>query len=69
MQQLQCRKPVSDHDPITTKTHCGGLNRFGSHRLMCLNAWPTGSDTIRKRGLVGVGVVLLEEVCHSGLGF
>ena len=31
---------------------------------MCLNVWPTGSGTIRKCGL-GVGVALLEEVCHK----
>jgi hypothetical protein len=24
---------------------CGGLNRNGSHRFMCLNAWPTGNGT------------------------
>jgi hypothetical protein len=34
---------------------CGGLNMFGP-----------GSDTIRKCGPVGVGVALLEEVCHCG---
>ena len=22
---------------------CGGLNRYDSHRLTCLNAWPMGS--------------------------
>lgn len=33
------------------------LNRFGCHRLMCLNAWPTGNGTIRRCGLVKVGVV------------
>jgi len=27
---------------------CGGLKRFGPHRLMCLNAWPIGSGTIRR---------------------
>ena len=31
----------------------GGLNKFGP-----------GSSTIRMCGLVGVGVALLEEVCH-----
>ena len=40
-------------------TMCGGLNVTGSHR-------PTGSNTIRKYSFVGVGVVLLEEVCHCG---
>jgi hypothetical protein len=43
----------------------GGLNRFGLHRLMCLNPWPIGSGTIRKYGLVGVEMDFLEEVCHS----
>ena len=27
-------------------------------------AWPMGSETIRRCGLVGVGVAFLEEVCH-----
>ena len=45
---------------------CSGLNRFGPHRLMCLNMLDPGSGTIRKYGLFGVGVVLLEEVCHCG---
>ena len=27
-------------------------------------AWPMGSGTIRRRGLVGVGVVCLKEMCH-----
>jgi hypothetical protein len=39
------------------------------YRLICLNAWPIGSGTIGKYGLVGVGVVLLEEVDHCGLMF
>ena len=43
---------------------CGALNRFGLQRLMCLSAWPIGNDTIRRYDLVGVGVPLLEEVCH-----
>ena len=40
-----------------------GLNRHGSHSLMCLNAWPKGSGSIRRC------VVLLEEVCQCGVGF
>jgi hypothetical protein len=35
----------------------GGLNMLGP-----------GSSTVRKCGLVGVGVALLEEVCHCGYG-
>ena len=37
-------------------------------RLMCLNAWPIGSGTIRRCGLMGISVVLLEEVCQCGDG-
>jgi hypothetical protein len=37
---------------------CGGLNRFGLHRLMCLNAWLMGSSTIRRCGLLGGSVSL-----------
>ena len=29
----------------------------------------TGSDTIRRCDLVGLGVFLLEEVCHLEVGF
>ena len=38
---------------------CGGLNKNGPYR-------PVGSGTIRRCGLVGIGVALLEEVCHRG---
>lgn len=38
-------------------TSCGGLNKNGPHR-------PIGIGTSRKCGLVGVGVALLEELCH-----
>ena len=41
----------------------GGLNRFGPHRLMCLNAWPIGSGTIRLVPFL-YHMVLLEDVCH-----
>jgi hypothetical protein len=37
--------------------NCGDLNMLGS-----------GSDTIRRCGLIEVGVALLEEVCHCGGG-
>ena len=47
---------------------CAGLNRFGPHRLMCLNAWPIKSDTNRGCGLIGEGVALEEKVCHCGCG-
>ena len=45
---------------------CDGLNRKGPQRLLCLNAWPIGSDTVSQYKLVVVGVALLEEVCHCG---
>jgi hypothetical protein len=31
-------------------------------------AWPIGSSTIRRCGHVGIGVALMEEVCHCGGG-
>jgi hypothetical protein len=31
--------------------------------------WPMASGTIRRYGLTGGGVTLLEEVCHLGVGF
>lgn len=34
--------------------------------VMRLNSWPTGSSTTKRRGLIGGGVVLLDEVCHCG---
>ena len=36
---------------------CGGLNVIDLHKLI-------GNGNIRRYGLVGVGAVLLEEVCH-----
>ena len=40
------------------------LSSNGPHRLLGLNAWPVGSGGVRWHGLAGVGVTLLEEVCH-----
>jgi hypothetical protein len=37
---------------------CGGLNMLSPRNC-----------TIRRYGLVGVGMALLEEVCHCGRGF
>jgi hypothetical protein len=48
---------------------CGDLNRFGPHRLMCLNAWPIGSGIIRRGDLVGIGMALLEEAFHCWVDF
>ena len=41
-------------------TDGGGLNKYGPHRLRCLNAWPIRSGAIRMCGCVVVGVALLE---------
>jgi len=35
---------------------CGGLNRNDPRGLVCLNAWPLESGTIRRYGLVGGSV-------------
>jgi hypothetical protein len=45
-------------------TRCAGLNEIGSHRLIYLNVSSLGSGTIRRYGLVGVDVALLEKMCH-----
>jgi len=45
---------------------CGGLNRYGLHRPMCLNVCPTRCNTIKRCDLTEVCVVLLEEVCYCG---
>jgi hypothetical protein len=37
-------------------------------RLMCLHAWPIGIGTIRRSGLVKLGVVSLEKMCHCAGG-
>jgi hypothetical protein len=52
---------LSHHD--VENLHCSG-----PHRVLCLNAWPIGSDTFR-RCSPGVGVALLEEMghCEGGL--
>ena len=47
----------------------GGLNKNGPHTLMCLNTWPIGSGTIRRYGLVGVSVALLEKCVIVRVGF
>lgn len=47
---------------------CGGMNRIGPHKLMCLNVWSIGSGTIRRCSLAGIGMALLEEVWHCGGG-
>jgi hypothetical protein len=39
-------------------TGCVGLDRNGLHWVMCLNAQPVGSGTIRNYGLVGGSVSL-----------
>ena len=42
---------------VISNSTLSGLNKNGSHR-------PVGSGTIMRCDLVGVGVVLLEEVYH-----
>lgn len=41
---------------LSAKVDCGSVNENGPHGLR-------GSGTIRKYGVVGIGVSLLEEVC------
>lgn len=45
---------------------CGGLNNNGSHKLLSFNTW-SSAGKIDREGLGGT--VLLEGVCHRGVGF
>lgn len=49
------------HREVSHMGVCGSLNVTGLHKLI-------GSSTIRRCGFFGVGVTLLEEVCHYGGG-
>lgn len=31
---------------------CGGVNRYGTHRLVCLNGWSIGGGIIRSMALL-----------------
>ena len=42
------------------------MTRNSHHRLIHLSAWPPRNGTFRRCGLVGIGVDLLEEMCHCG---
>ena len=53
---------ASKTDHTKWYTVCGSLNVIGPHNLI-------GGGTFRKSELVGVGVVLLEVVCHLVEGF
>ena len=43
---------------------CGGSSRYSPYRLMCLNAWPKGTGTIR-HGVVGGNVLLWGQALRS----
>jgi hypothetical protein len=43
------------------------LNRSCPNNPMCLNAWSTGSDIIR-RCILGIYVAILEDICHHWSG-
>ena len=47
---------------------CGGLNWHVSHRLMCLRYWPSVSGPVRRHGLVGIVVALMEKMYYYGGG-
>ena len=57
-QKLDLRGPSGKQD-AGLEGQCNRLNRNGPHRLVCLNAWLIESGTIRRHGLVGIGVALL----------
>ena len=41
---------------LYSKAYYGVLNRNVPHKLMCLGAWPIGSGTVRRYGLIGASV-------------
>jgi hypothetical protein len=45
---------------------CGGLNKSGPHKLMCLNAWCIQSGSLRRCGLIGVGVSFWRKYVTGG---
>lgn len=53
---------TSNTAPNKCKEWGNNLNVIGHHKF-------TGSCTIRRCALVGIGMTLLEEVCHCGVGF
>ena len=57
---LQFSSALSQYSGMLGLYAYHGLNKYGHHRLMCLNAWPIESGTIRRYGLVEVGVALLK---------
>ena len=46
-----------------------GLGSWETNELSPFTAWPIGSSTIGWCELVALGVALLEEVYHCGVGF
>lgn len=49
-----------------TRTH--DMRQTENNSNFLLNAWHIESSTIKRCGLVGVGVALWKEVCHCGGG-
>ena len=47
---------------VQEESQCGSVNEIGPHNFI-------RSDTMRRCGFVGVGMVLLEEVCHCMVSF
>jgi hypothetical protein len=63
--------PAEFHSGCALGTSWRGYSRKQKHSfsVWCLEYdWPRGSGTIRRCGLIGGGVALLEEVCHCGGG-
>ena len=54
---LQDKEAVKGCGLVGSYHYCGGVDMLGP-----------GSSTIKRYGLVGVGVALLEEVCQCGSG-
>jgi hypothetical protein len=42
--------------------YCGGVKRYVSYRLMCLNPWPVENDLLGSVALDPLGMAQLESV-------
>lgn len=57
--KLHKDKTKQDNHRPTVNKNCGGMNKNGPNR-------PIGNGTIKKCGVVGVGVTLLHKMCRWG---
>ena len=55
--KLHKHKTKQDNHRPTVNKNCGGMNKNGPHK-------PKGNGTIRKCGIIGVGITFLHKMRH-----